>query len=245
MAFLTRDWGRMAYTDSGGSGPPLLFLHGTGCDTADWAGVFAALPAGVRCIAMDFRAHGASDLPRGAFLLEDLATDALALLEHLAVRRAVIVGHSLGGMVGMAAAARSAAVSGLVLLEGWTHLVAAARAFKGTRFYGRLPEPRVDEIRRKAEATRLRIARPVWDPFWASVQQFDGAPFLEQAPVPVTEVYGSLGRTAATERLLAVPARPNIEWVWIEGAGHYLPHEAPGAVAAACQRGWARVAAGR
>ena len=243
MTFLTLPWGRLAYSDTGGAGVPLLFLHGTGCDSADWAGVFAALPKARRVIAMDFRAHGESDRPTGAFTLADLASDVLALLDHLALRRVVLVGHSLGGMVAMPVASRTPVVTGLVLLEGWTTLTAAGRAFKGTRFYGALPAARADTIRTKAEATRLRIVRPDWDQFWTSVQQADATAFLESTRIPILEVYGSMGRTDQTAALRGVPARPEIEWVWVEGAGHYLPHEVPAAVAAACERGLERAAA--
>jgi pimeloyl-ACP methyl ester carboxylesterase len=44
-------------------------------------------------------------------------------------------------------------------------------------------------------------------------------------------VYGELGKTADTNRVLGVPQKGNIRFVWLPGAGHYLPHEAPGAVA--------------
>ena len=33
---LRLNWGNAFYVDSAGDGPPLLFLHGTGCDTRDW-----------------------------------------------------------------------------------------------------------------------------------------------------------------------------------------------------------------
>ena len=39
MTTIATCWGEMSYHDSGKSGHPLLFLHGTGCDTSDWAPV--------------------------------------------------------------------------------------------------------------------------------------------------------------------------------------------------------------
>jgi pimeloyl-ACP methyl ester carboxylesterase len=225
----------MHYSDTGGSGPALLLLHGTGCDSADWDAAAGCLPVGLRVIRMDFRGHGASEVPRGPFVLADLASDALALLGHLGPERAIVVGHSLGGMAALDAAARSSRIAALVLLEGWTRLTAAG-AFSGDRYYGRLPEAAIREIERKASETRLRFDRATWQHFWTSVERFDGLPYLRGARIPIAEAYGAMGRTESSERTLLVPESPNIELIWIADAGHFLPHERPGEVAAICAR---------
>lgn len=234
MPHVIREWGRMGYTDAGGTGSPLLFLHGTGCDSRDWEAVLNVLPAGLRTVRVDFRAHGDSDTPTHAFTLRNLADDVLALVEHLGLRDLILVGHSLGGMVAMDAAPRRADIAGLVLLEGWTSLNAAAEAFAGPRFYGTLDAASIRLIQSKAEATRQRVNPANWQRFWSSVQAFDGLSFLRSARIPVFEVYGAMGRKADSERLLRIPQRPEIRWRWIAEAGHYLPHERPTAVAAVC-----------
>ena len=237
-------WGEMAYGDSRRTATALLFLHGTGCDSRDWDGVTSALGPGVRAIAADFRGHGSSAVPRAAFTLEDLAADVILLADHLGLGELVIVGHSLGGMVAIEVARRWPRLSGLVLLEGWTAL-SAAGAFEGERFYGALPHARVEEIKGKDVRTRGRFAPQVWSAFWRSVEQFDAYAYLEGATIPILEVYGGMGRTRRTRRALRVPENPNIEWVWIAGAGHYLPHERPDEVARACLRGLERVRSAR
>ena len=68
------NWGEMAYLDSGDSGCPLLFLHGTGCDSSDWIAVIEELSRNLRCIALDFRGHGQSTVPTQPFTLADLTT---------------------------------------------------------------------------------------------------------------------------------------------------------------------------
>ena len=55
MTTIPMDWGEMAYFDSGNVGKPFLFLHGTGCDSLDWAAVIEGLPRNLRCIAIDSR----------------------------------------------------------------------------------------------------------------------------------------------------------------------------------------------
>ena len=223
--------GEMAYLDSGSSADPLLFLHGTGCDASDWGLVIEKLPGKQRCIALDFRGHGQSTVPAKRFTLTDLAADVLHLTDFLGVQELVIVGHSLGGMVAMEVARSSSCVSGLVLLEGWTSLADAGRAFDAGWFYGALSETGVTQIQRKAEETRSRFQPEIWHHFWESVKNFDAYTYLEQACVPIYEVFGGMGRNDLTKEKLRIPPSPNIQWVWIPNAGHYLPHECPDEVA--------------
>jgi len=240
MAFLILPWGRLHYeaklpssSTVGASEPPLLFLHGSGCSSEDWSEILPRLPTSIPVITMDFRSHGASDAPATQFGLEDLADDTLALLSHLDIRRAILVGHSLGGMVAIAAARQSVVPAGLILLEGWTSLWAAAK-FGGDRFFGKLPYESVKRIQQQSAAVRERFQPGHWDIFWESVVRFDGYPCLESTPLPVYEVYGAMGRQAGTEQKLLVPSRDNIRWVWLENAGHYLPAEKPQEIASLC-----------
>jgi pimeloyl-ACP methyl ester carboxylesterase len=100
------------------SGPPgapaIVFVHGTRLTGSMWAGQQAALADGFRTIAMDLPAHGA--LAGEPFTL-DTAADALSgVIRDHAGGRAIVVGLSLGGYVGMVLAAREPGrVRGLVL----------------------------------------------------------------------------------------------------------------------------------
>jgi pimeloyl-ACP methyl ester carboxylesterase len=83
-------------------GIPVLFLHGNVTSATWWEETMAALPEGYRGIAPDQRGFGdadpeaKTDATRG---MGDLADDAAALLDHLGIEKAHIVGNSLGGMV--------------------------------------------------------------------------------------------------------------------------------------------------
>ena len=136
----------------------------------------------------------------------------------------------------MEVARRSPRVFGLVLLEGWTSLSSAGSAFDPGRFYGSLPQAAIAEIQQKAKETRNRFKSEVWDSFWESVKNFDAYAHLTQACIPIYEVFGDLGRNDLTEQKLRIPSNPNIQWIWIPNAGHYLPHECPVAVAEICVR---------
>lgn len=83
-------------------GVPVLFLHGNISSATWWEETMVALPDGYRGIAPDQRGFGEADFDkkvdatRGA---GDWADDATALLDHLGIEKAHIVGNSLGGVV--------------------------------------------------------------------------------------------------------------------------------------------------
>jgi 3-oxoadipate enol-lactonase/4-carboxymuconolactone decarboxylase len=83
-----------------GAGPPLLLLNSVGCELAIWDGVVAHLK-GFRVLRMDMRGHGLSDSPPGDASLDQIASDALAVLDAAGVDKAAICGLSLGGMTAM------------------------------------------------------------------------------------------------------------------------------------------------
>lgn len=231
---LTTNWGKMAYSDTDGSGKPLLFLHGTGCDSADWTSVTEKLPQNQRLITVDFRGHGQSSVPTEPFTLANLSDDVLHLINTIGIQEVVLVGHSLGGMVAMEVAKRSSCIAGLVLLEGWTNLSSAGSAFDTGRFYGALSQTERTSVQQKAEKTRNRFKPNVWESFWTSVQDFDAYVYLEQSCISIYEVFGEMGKNKLTEQKLRIPPNPNIEVIWVPNAGHYLPHEYPEVVSDIC-----------
>lgn len=83
-------------------GTPVVLSGSLGSDVRMWEPqVEPLVAAGFRVIRYDHRGHGASPAPAGPYSLPDLASDALALLDRLELRRVSWVGLSLGGMVGM------------------------------------------------------------------------------------------------------------------------------------------------
>ncbi|HRU04184.1 MAG TPA: alpha/beta fold hydrolase [Candidatus Brocadiia bacterium] len=226
-------WGGMAWQDTGGGGAPIVFLHGTGCDTEDWTGVFAALPAEIRRVACDFRGHGRSSTPEGGFCLDDLAADVRLLLDALGCERVALAGHSLGGMVAMAVARHDPRVAGLALVEGWVSL-GAARAFGPSHRYGGLDRQAVARIQAKMDATRARFSLEAWDAFWRTVRGVGASDVVSTLRIPIVALYGRAGGEGVGRPELMLPGRPNVDLVWVDGAGHYLFIERPAETAQAC-----------
>ena len=80
-------------------GPPLLMIQGLGTDSRGWALQRLALGRKFRCYTLDNRGTGRSDRPDGRYSLEQMALDALAVLDAEGVERAHVIGASMGGVI--------------------------------------------------------------------------------------------------------------------------------------------------
>ncbi|POF38876.1 2-succinyl-6-hydroxy-2,4-cyclohexadiene-1-carboxylate synthase [Pseudomonas laurylsulfativorans] len=118
MPFVTIDGQALHYIDQG-TGPAVLLAGSYLWDQTMWAPQIAALSQQYRVIAMELWGHGQSGpLPVCTTSLDDIARQALVLLDHLDIERVTLVGLSVGGMWG-ARLALSAAhrLNGLVLMD--------------------------------------------------------------------------------------------------------------------------------
>ena len=105
------------YTDSGGDGPAMLFSHGFLMDHTMYEHQVTDLSADYRCICWDARGFGATPVSND-FSYWDLAKDALALLDHLGIDKAIFVGMSQGGFLSLRAALTAPErVRALVLID--------------------------------------------------------------------------------------------------------------------------------
>lgn len=101
--------------------PPLILSSGLGGSAHYWAPNIPALAERYRVIAYDHRGTGRSDraLP-DTVTVDDLAADMLALLDALAIPRAIVVGHAAGGVAALALALMAPdRVDKLVVVNGW------------------------------------------------------------------------------------------------------------------------------
>ena len=86
------------YYEESGRGSPVIFVHGHSFDRTQWAPQIAALEQSHRIIRYDLRGYGRSDMPAEADTTLH-ADDLLGLMNRLNIKRAHLVGLSLGGFV--------------------------------------------------------------------------------------------------------------------------------------------------
>lgn len=86
---------KVHYRVSGRGAEALVFVHGWTCDSSFWRGQAKAFPA-ARVVALDLPGHGLSDKPRTDYTLDYFARSIEAVLRDAGVKRAVLVGHSMG-----------------------------------------------------------------------------------------------------------------------------------------------------
>jgi aminoacrylate hydrolase len=117
--FLDRPDGRLAY-DVKGSGPPLLLVTGLGGSRRYWANIVPALAREFTVITHDHMGIGDSQGDRIAHTVEALTDDVVALMDHLGLPHANLLGHSTGAAVGQILAQdHPQRLLKLVLSAGW------------------------------------------------------------------------------------------------------------------------------
>lgn len=89
---------------TGTGGPWVVFSHSLSCNLAMWEEQVRLLAGRFRVLCYDTRGHGGSEATAGAYSLDLLAGDLVALLDALCIERAHLVGLSMGGMIAQTAA---------------------------------------------------------------------------------------------------------------------------------------------
>ena len=88
-----------------GAGQPLLLIAGTASDGASWAPLLPLLEKRFRLILIDNRGSGQTR-HSGPIRFSEMVDDCSALLDHLGISKTAVIGHSLGGFIGLALAGR-------------------------------------------------------------------------------------------------------------------------------------------
>jgi pimeloyl-ACP methyl ester carboxylesterase len=150
----------------GGSGPPVVLVHGLGGFAGNWQAIAPALAAERRVIVPELPGHGGSEPLRAAPTLDPFAEAMLAVLEAEDALPAPWVGHSLGGLVGLRAAARRPeAITGLVLAAA-AGISSASRIGEATVTAVGVVKPGRILGRRRTLVARSRLGRTIAFGWW-------------------------------------------------------------------------------
>jgi len=107
---------RIAYTEQAGEGPTLLLVHGLGSYAPAWSKLLEKMD-GRHCIALDLPGYGKSAPPADTVSLKGYARTLASFIRAKNLEKVVLVGHSMGGQVGLwLALLEPGLLEGLVLL---------------------------------------------------------------------------------------------------------------------------------
>jgi 3-oxoadipate enol-lactonase len=260
MPYMATRLGRWFYEERGAAkrtgDPAIVLLNGLLFDGGMWSGQVEALSALGRVLAIDGPGHGKSELPP-PFTLEDHG-DALAdALVSMGIGRAIVIGHSWGGMVALRLAIRHAklvqaiaAVDSSAAAEDRTNVIKYRAFVTFARRFG-LPQWFVErQLARILFGPRSLAEQPGLIPaFTRRVNGYsrDGlaraakavviyrktiVPDLARITTPTLVVCGredAATPPAKSEELVRGIRGAKVEWV--EAAGHMTPIERPAVVA--------------
>lgn len=240
--------GTLYYAETRGAGadqPPLVLVHGAGGSHLDWAPELRRL-RGARVIALDLPGHGKSSAP-GRDTIPAYARDVIALLDALAIPRAIIAGHSMGGAIAQQLALDwPDRVAGLALLgtgsklpvdpalpERIVHEPDAALDWLAEWAW----HPSVsDETRALGRALFAAASRQVMHDDYRACQTFDVRDRLEQIAAPTLVIGAEDDRLVPLKFSRTLAERiPGARLAVIEGAGHMFPLEKAPQVASAIE----------
>jgi len=110
------------YCEETGKGPPLLFVSGLGGVGRYWQPQIPAFSARFRTVIYDQRGTGQSDRLQRKFSIDQMAAEAVGLMDALKIERAHVVGLSTGGAIGQTMAIEHPQrVARLAMCSTWTH----------------------------------------------------------------------------------------------------------------------------
>jgi pimeloyl-ACP methyl ester carboxylesterase len=259
------DGSGLGFTDAG-TGPPVVFLHPTPLDRDYWRPLTKEL-AGIRTVVPDLRGHGVSalgsDLPAGAFdlvpdapvlTMEQLATDVLALLDQLSLRRAVFAGCSIGGYVLLEIWRRAPErMTGLVFIcskpqpDALANLVRRAETIQRARTEGvtalfdGMAQTLLSETSRRERpeiVAEVRSHMTLTPEAEVAVQaglatRPDSVPTVSTIRVPILAIAGAEDTAITPAEMEAFRLAPGgCEFHVLPGAGHFAAYEQPRKVAA-------------
>jgi pimeloyl-ACP methyl ester carboxylesterase len=251
---MQRTWSKgveIAFEDTDGADPALIFIHPACSNRSHYGAVLASLGGRHRAITLDLRGHGDSGAPAEGYRIDDFANDVIAVCREARVERAVFCGHSMAGAVGLTAAAREPELAaGVVLLDstvlmpepvrrqslatfvpalegpGWLD---ALRGYFSEYMFGPYDPP---EVKARILEQLAAVPAHVPAPMFRDIFRSDHADVLVDTRCPVLSIHGWIPTDLDRFKQL----RPDAFLAEVIGSGHFLALVVPDQVAALLER---------
>jgi esterase len=233
----------------------LILLHGGGLHAHTFDLVGNLLRDRARCVALDLRGHGESEWSPGRYGAEATADDISATVTQLGLERVVVVGHSMGGIGGIAWAARHPLeLTGLVIVDVGPEIQNSATAsingfITSQPSFADLEE--VDAFAAESASTSDGMAANLrWRDDGRLAFKYDDSQFYpdgirlpigdelrvlaRQVTCPTKILRGSRSKVLSDDAARELASLiPGASWNRIEDAGHTIQSSNPVALAAA------------
>ncbi|MFG1183815.1 MULTISPECIES: acetoin dehydrogenase dihydrolipoyllysine-residue acetyltransferase subunit [Xanthobacter] len=247
--FVDTPAGRLRYARRGEGERIVVLVHGFGGDLDNWLFNIDALAEAATVYALDLPGHGQSDKAVGEANLAFLSGALIAFMDALAIPRAHLVGHSMGGAVASAAALEHPErVASLALIgsaglgpeinSGYTHGFVAAGSRRDMKpvleqlFHdpGTVTRQLIEDILKykRLDGVDSALTALSANLFPAERQTHVLADRLKQTDAPILVVWGETDRVIPAAHAGALEGRATVEV--LPGAGHMVQMEKSGRV---------------
>lgn len=238
--FADYDGVKVHYNDTGKGSTALVFIHGWACNADFWEKSFDQFPER-RVIALDLPGHGKSDKPRVKYTMDYFAGSIESVLKDAKVKKAVLVGHSMGTAV-----ARQfyrlypKKTAGIVIVDGslrWDMDEKQKEAFyaplradykKGSQQFvdGMLQPIKDEKLRRFIRDAMLSTPEHVG---LSAMEAFDDEKLWkkDKINVPVLAIMAESDWWAPDTDTFYASVAPNLDFRMWQGVSHFLMMEQP------------------
>lgn len=226
---------RLHYTDTEGSGPVVILMHGWGCNVSTVASIEAVcVDAGCRVVNVDMPGFGQSQEPPLVWGVEDYTQVVEALADKLGIKSPIVIGHSFGGRVGILMASRRE-VTKLVLVDA-----AGVKPRHSPRYYikvysfkaakhtlnavlgSRRAEPVINRMRGRAGSSDYASASPMMRAILSKVVNEDLCHVMPSIQAPTLLIYGANDTATPVRDAKRIASLvPDAGLVIVPDAGHY------------------------
>lgn len=237
------DGAPIAWWQRGTGETTLVFIHGWSCDHEFWREQADAFDD-YRVVTLDLPGHGASGGDREPWRVADYGADVAAVADALGLERIVLIGHSMGGLVALAAAAElEGRVLGVVAADSLhdaeirypsaetAPMLAAFRADYGTSAAGMfigMAGSAIDATLAEWIAAKGAASRPgVGIALLEDYVDRDFTGYFSDAGVPIRAINAAAGGVIPETRVDANRQYADYDAIIVDGVGHFLQLEAP------------------
>ncbi|MGE1152610.1 alpha/beta fold hydrolase [Pseudomonas kitaguniensis] len=230
-----------------GHGTPLILIHGLGSSSEDWEFQVAVLARHYRLIVVDVRGHGRSDKPRERYSIQGFSADLQALIEHLNLPPAHVVGLSMGGMIAFQLAVDAPGlIKSLCIVNSapqvkvrsaadywqWAKRWSLARLLSvasigralGERLF---PEPAQADLRRKMAKRWAKNDKRAYLASFDAIVGWGVQERLSKITCPTLVISADHDYTSVAQKQIYVKLLPDARLVVIENSRHATPLDQP------------------